>query len=68
MVFLAGAASAVVSLGNLALTAFERHASYAWIMLAGVGIVVLFSASLAEKGLGGRLQRKLKSSWGRMRH
>ena len=68
MVFLAGAASAVVSLGNLALTAFERHASYAWIMLAGVGIVVLFSASLAEKGLGGRLQCKLQSSWGRMRH
>ena len=53
MVFLAGAASAVVSLGNLALTAFERHTSYAWIMLAGVGIVVLFSASLAEKGQGG---------------
>ncbi|MGD8242435.1 MAG: hypothetical protein PVF59_06415, partial [Desulfobacterales bacterium] len=66
MVFAAGAASAVISLGNFALTAFERHASHAWIMLAGVGILVLFSASLAEKGRGGRIQKKLQSSWGRM--
>ena len=66
LVFLAGAASAIISLGNFALTAFERHASHAWIMLAGVGILVLFSASLAEKGRGGRIQKKLQSSWGRM--
>jgi hypothetical protein len=64
-IFLAGVIAGLGSLANLALTAIARHAGYAWIMLAALGIIALFSASLAEKRRG-RLNHHLLVVWGRM--
>lgn len=62
-VFVAGSLAAVVSLGNFALQAVRLHTGYAWVALALLGIGVIFSASLLEKG---RFRQRIKTSlWGR---
>ena len=66
IVLLAGGATTLLSLGNYARMALERHASHAWVMLAAVGILVLFSASLAEKGKR-RWHRSRPAIWGQLR-
>lgn len=61
----AGCAAALTSLGNVAMKAVAYHANYTWGMLAAVGILVLFGASMAERGRGG-LHQKVMSLWGRL--
>jgi len=63
-VFAFGLLAAAISLGNFCLQAFKLHGNYAWVALALIGIGVMFSASLIEKG---RTRSFLKgaSLWGR---
>ncbi len=63
--FWAGCVAVVVCLLNLAFEAFAVHANYAWVILAVVGIVILFSASLVEKSKA-RWQHKMRVLWHRM--
>jgi hypothetical protein len=49
-VFVFGLLTAVISLGNFCLYAFKLHSNYAWVALALIGIGVMFSASIIEKG------------------
>jgi hypothetical protein len=65
-VFVFGLLTAAVSLGNFCLQAFKLHSNYAWVALALIGIGVMFSASLIEKG---RTSSFLKgaSLWGRFK-
>jgi hypothetical protein len=65
-VFVLGSLAAAVSLGNFGLQAVQRHAGYAWVALALLGIGVIFSASLIEKG---RALRFIKgnSLWGKLK-
>ncbi len=66
LLFFNGLSALIISLGNFCLQAVTLHSSYAWIALALVGISVMFSASLIEKG------RKISSLkgyylWGRFK-
>ena len=65
LIALSGCAAAVASLGNVAVKAVAFHADYTWVMLAGVGILVLLAASVAERG-GGVFRRKVMVVWGRL--
>lgn len=58
-----GGLTAVIGLGNLSLLAFRMHINHAWLILAVIGISVMFCASLIETK---RLWRFLKRSsmWG----
>mgnify|MGYP000284799602 CR=1 FL=1 len=61
--FLVGTGTAFAA--DLVVDAVTFHAHYTWALLAVVGIVVLLSASMAERG-GGRFFQMIKSHWGRM--
>jgi hypothetical protein len=65
-VFVLGLLTAAMSLGNFCLQAFKLHSSYAWLALALIGITVIFSASLIEKG-STRSLLKGTSLWGRLK-
>ncbi len=65
-VFVFGLLTAAVSLGNFCLQAFKLHSSYAWVALALIGIAVIFSASLIEKG-STKSFLKGASVWGRLK-
>lgn len=58
-----GGLTAVIGVGNLVLRAFQVHVSYAWLILAIIGISAMFCASLVETK---RPWRFLKNSalWG----
>lgn len=58
-----GGLTAVIGLGNLSVLAFRMHINHAWLILAVIGISVMFCASLIETK---RLWRFLKRSsiWG----
>jgi hypothetical protein len=64
--FVLGLLIAAVSLGNFCLQAFKLHSNYAWVALALIGIAVIFSASLIEKGRTGSFL-KSASLWGRLK-
>jgi len=65
-VFVLGCLAATVSLGNFGLQAIKFHVNYAWVALALIGIGVIFSASLIEKG---RTMQLIKGTalWGRLK-
>jgi hypothetical protein len=65
-VFVFGLLTAAVGLGNFCLHVVKLHSNYAWVALALIGIGVMFSASLIEKG---RIRSLLKgiSLWGRLK-
>lgn len=65
-VFVLGSVAAAVSLGNFGLQAVQRHTGYAWVALAILGIGVIFSASLIEKGRTRRFMKGI-SLWGRLK-
>ncbi len=65
LISFAGCVAALTSMGNVALKAITCNASYTWVMFAAVGILVLLSASLAERGRGGFQQRVL-ALWGKL--
>ena len=65
-VFAFGLLTAVISLGNFCLHAFKLHSNYAWVALALIGIGVMFSASIIEKGRTGMFF-KGSSLWGRLK-
>lgn len=65
-VFIFGLLTAVVSLGDFCLQAVKLHSNYAWVALALIGIGVIFSASLIEKGRN-RFFLKGASLWGRFK-
>jgi hypothetical protein len=64
-VFVLGFLAAAVSLGNFGIHAVRLHTGYAWVALALLGIGVIFSASLLEKG---RARQIMKTTlWGRLK-
>jgi hypothetical protein len=64
-VFVLGSLAAAVSLGNFGLHAVRLHTGYAWVALALLGISVIFSASLLEKGQARQLLQT--TLWGRLK-
>ncbi len=48
LIIFLGGLTAVVGLGNLSILAFQMHISYAWLVLAIIGISVMLCASLIE--------------------
>ncbi len=65
-IFIFGLLMALISLGNFGLQAFRMHNCYAWAALALIGIGVMFSASLIEKGYTRRFF-KGGSLWGKFK-
>jgi hypothetical protein len=65
-VFMLGLSASAVSLGNFFLQALRLHTGYAWVALATLGIGVIFSASLLEKGHTRRLMQAIPL-WGRLK-
>jgi hypothetical protein len=65
-IFIFGLLMALISLGNFGLQAFRLHNCYAWAGLAIIGIGVMFSATLIEKGYARRFF-KGGSLWGRFK-
>jgi hypothetical protein len=65
-VFVFGLLTAAVGLSNFCLQVVKVHSNYAWVVLALIGIGVMFSASLIEKG---RTRSLLKgfSLWGKLK-
>ncbi|MFZ1983635.1 MAG: hypothetical protein WAU91_04430 [Desulfatitalea sp.] len=63
--FFSGCAAVAVCLGHCALQTIGAHANFTWVVLSGIGILLLFSASLAEKGRD-MFYRKAAALWGRM--
>ncbi len=63
LVFILGLLTALLSLGNILFQAVRLHGSYTWVALAAIGIGVMFSASLIDKGLARSLKKT--SMWGR---
>lgn len=65
-VFVLGSLTAAVSLGNFGLRAVQLHTGYAWVALAFLGIGVIFSASLIEKGRARQLMKGIPM-WGMLK-
>jgi hypothetical protein len=63
-IFIFGSLAAAISLGNVCFQAIRLHSGYAWLLLACIGIGIMFVASLIEKK---RSFLKNSSLWGRFR-